>query len=89
MNFHPPRVSKCLLVVDMKKQQEYARQEPKASTSRSTEDPSEQGGGAVTAGGASATTERGGDFGDASQYEELNPIGTGEESIHVKYVYPC
>lgn len=46
----------------MKKQEESDKKEPKPSTSTSE-------------GGASASS--GGDFGDASQYQELNPIGTG------------
>ena len=49
----------------MKRQEESEKKEPKASTS------SEQG-------GAAAAASSGGDFGDASQYEELNPIGTGK-----------
>ena len=46
----------------MKKQEESDKKEPKPSTSTSE-------------GGASASSV--GDFGDASQYQELNPIGTG------------
>jgi len=47
----------------MKKQEESDKKEPTPSTSTSEQ------------GGASASS--GGDFGDAEQYQELNPIGTG------------
>ena len=46
----------------MKKQEESDKKDPKPSTSGQ--------------GGAGASS--GGDFGDAEQYQELNPIGTGE-----------
>ena len=46
----------------MKKQEDSDKKDPKPSTSGS------QGGAAASSGG---------DFGDAEQYQELNPIGTG------------
>ena len=45
----------------MKKQEDSDKKDPKPSTSG-------QGGAAASSGG---------DFGDAEQYQELNPIGTG------------
>ena len=57
----------------MKKQEDSDKKDPKPSTSG-------QGGAAASSGG---------DFGDAEQYQELNPIGTGRFPFKLFFIICC